>query len=48
MLRQARVAQPGEADTAIRDLLDDDAIAYIDIHNAGPGCFMARAERYDA
>ena len=48
MLKQARVAGPGDADAAIRDLLDDEAITYIHIHNAGAGCFMARAERYDA
>ena len=47
MLRRASVAGPGEADTAIRGLLDHDEVAYIDIHNAGAGCFMARAERYD-
>jgi len=48
MLRDARVAGPGEADEAIRGLLDHDEIAYIHIHNAGAGCFMARAERFDA
>jgi len=47
MLRRASVAGPGEADTALRALLDHDEVAYIDIHNAGAGCFMARAERYD-
>lgn len=48
MLRQATVAGPGEADGAIRGLLDHDEVAYIHIHNAGAGCFMARAERFDA
>lgn len=48
MLRRASVAGPGEADGAIRGLLDYDEIAYIHIHNAGAGCFMARAERFDA
>jgi hypothetical protein len=48
MLRRASVANPGEADSAIRGLLDHAEIAYIHIHNAGAGCFMARAERYDA
>jgi hypothetical protein len=48
MLRRASVAAPGEADGAIRGLLDHDEIAYIHIHNAGAGCFMARAERFDA
>ncbi len=47
MLRHARVAQPGEADDAIRVLLENEDVAYIDIHNAGAGCFMARVERHD-
>ena len=47
MLRRAAVAAPGEADRAIRDLLGHAGLAYIDIHNAGAGCFMARAERFD-
>ncbi|SNS71054.1 DUF1203 domain-containing protein [Sphingopyxis indica] len=45
MLRSARLAAPGEADRAIRDLFADDAIAYIDAHNAAHGCFAARIER---
>jgi hypothetical protein len=48
MLRHAGVACPGEANAAIRDLLKQPEVAYIDIHNAGAGCFMARAERDDA
>ncbi|MGH6652742.1 MAG: DUF1203 domain-containing protein [Sphingopyxis sp.] len=45
MLRDARLAGPGEADGAIRDLFADDAIAYIDAHNAAHGCFAARVKR---
>lgn len=45
MLQDARLAGPGEADAAIRDLLAGDAIAYIDAHNAAHGCFAARIER---
>ncbi|MBA3940120.1 MAG: DUF1203 domain-containing protein [Sphingopyxis sp.] len=45
MLRTARLAGPGEADAAIRDLFADDAISYIDAHNAAHGCFAARIER---
>jgi len=48
ILRRASVAGPGDADQAIRGLLDHQEVAYIDIHNAGAGCFMARAERFDA
>jgi hypothetical protein len=45
MLHEARLAQPGEADAAIRALLAEPAIAYIDAHNAAAGCFAARIER---
>ena len=45
MLQTARLAGPGEADDAIRDLFADDAISYIDAHNAAHGCFAARIER---
>lgn len=46
MLASARLALPGEADTAIRALLEDPSIAYIDAHNAAHGCFAARIERH--
>lgn len=45
MLRTARLAGPGEADGAIRDLFADTGISYIDAHNAAHGCFAARIER---
>ena len=45
MLAESRLAAPGEADAAIRDLLADAQIAYIDAHNAAYGCFAARIER---
>lgn len=46
MLRDARLAAPGEADAAIRALFDAPEIAYIDAHNAAHGCFAARVERH--
>ncbi len=46
MLRSAALAVPGEADAKIRDLLQDQGIAYIDVHNAAHGCFAARVQRY--
>lgn len=46
MLRAAALALPGKADDQIRQLLADDAIAYIDVHNAAHGCFVARVERF--
>lgn len=45
MLQTARIAGPGEADGAIRDLFADAAISYIDAHNAAHGCFAARVTR---
>ena len=44
-LAEARLAAPGEADAAIRALLANDGIAYINAHNAAAGCFAARIER---
>ena len=41
----ALLALPGQADTKIRELLADPAIAYIDAHNAAHGCFAARIDR---
>lgn len=44
-LAAARLSPPGEADTAIRALLADPRIFYINAHNAAAGCFAARIER---
>jgi hypothetical protein len=46
LLKDAALALPGDADRAIRGLLDNAAIAYIDAHNAAHGCFAARIERH--
>lgn len=45
MLKRAALALPGQADERIRELLDDEAVAYIHAHNAAHGCFAARVER---
>ena len=45
MMADALVAQPGEADVAIRTLFADPHIAYIHVHNATRGCFSAKVER---
>lgn len=47
MLRDARLALPGEADAKIRDLFANAEIAYIHAHNAAHGCFAARVDRFD-
>lgn len=44
-LAVARLSPPGEADAAIRALLADRRIFYINAHNAAAGCFAARIER---
>lgn len=44
-LADAKLALPGEADEAIRALLADARIAFIDAHNAAYGCFAARIQR---
>jgi hypothetical protein len=46
MLRDARLALPGEAEAKIIELFANPAIAYIDAHNAAHGCFAARVERH--
>lgn len=45
MLRDARLALPGQAETAICSLFDNPAIAYIHAHNAAHGCFVAQVDR---
>jgi hypothetical protein len=45
MLRDARLAAPGQADEAIRSLFGNPAIAYIHAHNAAHGCFVAQVDR---
>ncbi len=45
MLKNAALAQPGEADAKIRALFADPGIAYLHAHNAAHGCFAAKVER---
>ena len=45
MMTDAALAEPGQADAAIRRLLADDKVDHIDAHNATRGCFAARIER---
>lgn len=45
MMIDAALAQPGEADPAIRRLLANPSAAHIDAHNATRGCFAARIDR---
>lgn len=45
MMTDAILTQPGEADTGIRKLFENDDIVSIHAHNATRGCFAARIER---
>ena len=45
MMADALLAQPGEADGAIRKLFDNPQIETIHAHNAVRGCFSAKIER---
>ena len=47
MLKTAKLSLPGEADQSIRQLFELDEVAYIDVHNAAHGCFVARVERFE-
>ena len=48
MLKAAGLAMPGQADQTIRQLFAQEEVAYIDVHNAAHGCFVARVERFEA
>lgn len=41
----AALVEPGRADAGIRRMLKNEAVAFIDVHNALPGCFAARVRR---
>ena len=45
MMVDAALAQPGEADEAVRRLLANEWVDHIDAHNATRGCFAAKIER---
>ncbi len=45
MMRDAAMAEPGQADAAIRRLIADEQVDHIDAHNATRGCFAARIDR---
>jgi hypothetical protein len=45
MMVDAAIAQPDEADPAVRAMLANLAVDHIDAHNAIRGCFAARIDR---
>ena len=42
------VVQGAELEATVDGLLGDDAVSYLHVHNAGPGCFAARIDRLDS
>ena len=46
MMADALLAQPGEADGAIRKLFENPEVEIIHAHNAVRGCFSAKIERH--
>jgi hypothetical protein len=46
MMAEAVLAQPGEADGAIRKMFENHGIETIHAHNAVRGCFSAKIERH--
>lgn len=47
MMLEARVVQGMNLREEIGSMFDNERIAYIHIHNAGPGCFNCQANRVD-
>jgi hypothetical protein len=45
MLQAAEVVHGREIETVLHEMLADDSVSYVHIHNAKPGCFAARADR---
>ena len=45
MLRGGVVVQGAELEAVATLLLGDEDVAYLHVHNAGPGCFAARIDR---
>ncbi len=45
MMRDAAVVEGTELEAALEALFADPKVAYVHLHNAKPGCFMARVDR---
>ena len=41
------VVQGAELEATVDGLLGDEAVSYLHVHNAGPGCFATRIDRLD-
>ena len=47
LMRGGVVVQGAELEATADRLLADEAVSYLHVHNAGPGCFAARIDRLD-
>ena len=45
IMKDARVVEGSALEESIRDFFTNDAISYLHIHNAAPGCFNCSVER---
>jgi hypothetical protein len=45
MMRDARIVAGTCLEATARDLLEDDEVAYLHVHNAAPGCWAVRIDR---
>ena len=45
MMKRARVVEGSVLEDTVRDLFKDEAISYLQIHNAAPGCFNCTVQR---
>lgn len=45
LIRDSAVVSPSEVAARLAAMLADRAIAYVHVHNAGPGCFSCRVDR---
>ena len=48
MMKAARVVEGKALEETIRDFFTDEAISYLHIHNAAPGCFNCTVQRAEA
>lgn len=48
LIADSAVVPPAETAARLTAMLADERIAYVHVHNAGPGCFSCRVDRPDA
>ena len=45
MMVKAEVSEGERLSEAVRSLFEDERVAYLHVHNAGPGCYNCKVER---